>query len=88
MTIICCERTATLDEQSCLPWESSYVASERRICVGSIQTENGSATQSVLAVVPQGKEINPYECARSSHVLAFWDHHDEDVYTFDDGNPV
>lgn len=29
-----------------------------------------------------------YELARSSGTLAFWDATEEDLYTFDDGEPV
>jgi hypothetical protein len=88
MTVTCRERTATLDEQFCLPWENLYFASELRICVGSIQAERRSDTRSVLAIMTQDEEMNPYECVRSSHTLAFWDHRDEDIYSFNDGEPV
>jgi len=88
MTVTYCERTATIDGQFCLPWESSYVVSEIRICLGNIQAERSSDTKSVLSVAEQEEETNPYECARSSRVLTFWDQRDEDIYSFDDGKPV
>jgi hypothetical protein len=33
-------------------------------------------------------ELIPYECTRSSGVLSFWDDEGEDVYSFEDGQPV
>lgn len=33
-------------------------------------------------------DIVPYECCRASGVLNFWDDESEDVYTFEDGQPV
>lgn len=33
-------------------------------------------------------ELVPYECTRSSGVLDFWDDDSEDIYTFEDGQPV
>jgi len=33
-------------------------------------------------------ELIPYECTRSSSVLDFWDDPSEDIYTFEDGQPV
>jgi len=33
-------------------------------------------------------ELTPYECARSSGVLNFWDDEAEDIYTFEDGQPL
>lgn len=33
-------------------------------------------------------ELVPYECTRSSGVLDFWDDESEDIYTFEDGQPL
>ena len=37
---------------------------------------------------PSEADLIPYECARSSGVLDFWDEEGEDIYTFEDGQPV
>jgi len=34
------------------------------------------------------QELVPYECTRSSGVLNFWDDENEDIYSFEDGQPV
>ena len=88
MTITCEEPTATIGAQSCLPWGISYVVSERRVCLGSIQAERDSATRSVMALVTHEEDLNPYEFMRSGRVLAFWDDPKEDVYSLNDGEPV
>jgi hypothetical protein len=33
-------------------------------------------------------ELSPYECARSSGTLNFWDDPEEDIYTLEDGQPL
>jgi hypothetical protein len=47
-----------------------------------------TATESVLAFKMPEPEVVPYECSRSSGVLSFWDNPAEDIYTFEDGQPV
>lgn len=47
-----------------------------------------AATESVLAFKPSEPDLVPYECARYSGVLSFWDNPAEDIYTFEDGQPV
>jgi len=47
-----------------------------------------AATESVLAFKPPEPDLVPYECSRSSGVLSFWDNPAEDIYTFEDGQPV
>jgi len=33
-------------------------------------------------------DLIPYECSRSSGSLSFWDDPQEDIYTFEDGQPL
>jgi hypothetical protein len=47
--------------------------------------EDISSTQSALEFKPLEPELVPYECARASGVLSFWDDPAEDIYTFEDG---
>jgi hypothetical protein len=59
------------------------------VYVGNVSiTVNSAATQSVLAFEPPEPELVPYECCRSSGVLSFWDNPSEDIYSFEDGQPV
>jgi hypothetical protein len=37
---------------------------------------------------PQEIELTPYECTRFSGVLDFWDDESEDIYNFEDGQPL
>ncbi len=46
------------------------------------------ATESVLAFEMPEPELIPYNACRSSGALSFWDDPSEDIYSFDDGNPV
>lgn len=39
-------------------------------------------------LVSSEPELVPYECTRSSGVLDFWDDESEDIYTFEDGQPL
>jgi hypothetical protein len=47
-----------------------------------------SSTQSISTFKLSEPDINPYDCCRSSGVLSFWDDPQEDIYSFDDGQPV
>jgi len=49
---------------------------------------NSAATQSVLAFNPPEPDLVPYECTRSSGVLAFWGDDGEDIYSFENGKIV
>jgi len=86
MSPILIERSATLDEQSCFQSLSSYAASEPYICLGSIQPDRDSATQSVMTVAEHEGDLNPYDFMRLSGMLAFWDDPAEDLYSFEDGD--
>ena len=87
MTVICSRPTAVADETGS-PWESYYVASEGHIRLGAVQTGSTSDTASALVAVGPESDLSPYECIRSSRLLAFWDNPAEDIYSFDDGEPV
>jgi len=87
MTFTCGRPTATADEIGS-PWENYYVASEGHIRLGSVQTGSTSDTASALVAVALESDLSPYECIRSSRLLAFWDNPAEDIYSFDDGEPV
>lgn len=41
-----------------------------------------------LAAEPLEPDLVPYECCRASGVLSFWDDPSEDIYTFEDGQPL
>lgn len=45
-------------------------------------------TESVRAFKPSESELVPYQACRSSGVLSFWDDPREDIYSFEDGQPV
>jgi hypothetical protein len=45
-------------------------------------------TESVIAAMATEPDLIPYECCRSSGILSFWDEPDEDLYTFEDGQPL
>lgn len=54
----------------------------------TFRLEDATLTQSVLAAMATEPELIPYECTRSSGVLDFWDDPSEDIYSFEDGQPV
>jgi len=54
----------------------------------TFRLEDATVTQSVLAAMVTEPALIPYECTRSSGVLNFWDDEGEDIYTFEDGQPV
>ena len=82
------EQTATAD-QFASQWESCYTTSDVPIRLGmAVQQDSISDTRSVLSFMTPEEDPNPYECARSSGVLAFWDSEKEDVYSLDDGEPA
>ena len=87
MTVTYSRPTATADEIGS-PWESYYVVSQAYIRLGSIQTGSPSDTASAQVATAPESNLNPYECIRSSRLLAFWDNPAEDIYSFDDGEPV
>jgi len=89
MITIDTEQTVMSDDRSMSTWERCYSTSQVYMRLGdTIQEDNVSDTRSVLAIVPLEEELNPYECARSSGILAFWDSEEEDIYSFDDGEPA
>jgi len=89
MTIVCRDYTETIDSQITSSWASGYRRLGDPVRLGGIcQAENISETKSVSAVVPPEGDLNPYECLRSSRGLAFWDRPEEDVYSFEDGQPA
>jgi len=59
-----------------------YVTSSAFVNISS------TATESVLAFEMPESELIPYNACRSSGALSFWDDPSEDIYSFDDGNPV
>jgi len=68
---------------------SCYKNLSDTVYVGNVSiTVNSAATQSVLAFEPPEPDLVPYQCCRSSGVLSFWDDTSEDIYTFEDGQPV
>ena len=54
----------------------------------TFRVSDATATESVMAAMATEPDLIPYECCRSSGVLSFWDNPDEDLYTFEDGQPV
>ncbi|MBU1260222.1 MAG: hypothetical protein KJ757_08260 [Planctomycetes bacterium] len=65
-----------------------YVLSGR-INIGSMFVlMSNSATESAKVIVPEESELTPYECCRLSGALSFWDNPKEDIYSFDDGQPL
>jgi len=47
-----------------------------------------TVTESVRAFSPSESELVPYQACRSSGVLSFWDDPSEDIYSFEDGQPL
>ena len=70
-------------------WNVGYLAPGDLLCVGSIRWENNiSETKSVSTLMVLEPDLSPYEYMRLSGILAFWNEPEEDIYTFDDGQPV
>lgn len=89
MTVVCEESTGTVDSQMAFMWQSGYLTPGAPIHYGAVcGVEDASETKSVSAVRPMEPELNPYECLRLSGGLAFWDRPEEDLYSFDDGQPT
>jgi len=89
MTIIHTGYAATADSQSFASWDSGYSTPGAPFRFGNIrQMRNTSETQSVSAVIPIEPDLTPYECMRLGGGLAFWDKPEEDLYSFDDGQPA
>jgi hypothetical protein len=83
------EQTAISADQFTPTWETCYTTSQVYIRLGAmIQADSVSDTRSVLALTRVEEDLNPYECVRSSSILAFWDSEEEDIYSFDDGEPA
>lgn len=80
-------QTATICSEANSPWDSRYGTPVcNYIHLGRIfQTHNVSDTASVLNLSPPEQDLNAYQCARSSGVLAFWDRPEENIYNPDDG---
>ena len=86
-------QTSTLLEQSdplpLLGADDCYLARSDIRSAGNVYVPDSRAsTESVLAFKPSEPNLIPYECCRSSGVLSFWDEPEEDIYTFEDGQPV
>lgn len=45
-------------------------------------------TECIRALESPEPELVPYECCRASGALSFWDNESEDIYTFEDGQPL
>jgi len=89
MTIIHRQQTATVESQVAASWDRSSTGLDDQVYPGSIsQASDISDTESVLALVSPDQDLNPYECLRLSGGLAFWDRGEEDIYSFDDGEPA
>ncbi len=89
MTVTHERPTETVDNQSTSAWNSGYWTPGALLRYGSIcGVEDVSETKSVSAIRPLESELNPYECLRLSGRLAFWDRPEEDIYSFDDGQPT
>ncbi len=89
MTVIREAPTGTVDSQIASGWNTGYLTPGTLFHYGRIcGVEDVSETKSVASVRPLEPELNPYRCMRSSGGLAFWDQPQEDVYSFDDGQPT
>ena len=63
-------------------------AHPRHVTGSAFVNISSTATESVLAFEMPEPELIPYNACRSSGALSFWDDPSEDIYSFDDGNPV
>ncbi|MCK5269308.1 MAG: hypothetical protein KAJ46_00930 [Sedimentisphaerales bacterium] len=63
-------------------------AHPRHVASSTFVNISNTATESVLAFEMPEPELIPYNVCRSSGALSFWDDPSEDIYSFDDGNPV
>jgi len=79
-----------IDETSDLsPIEHSYNAPSDVICVGELYIKlNTTYTECIHELQSSEPDVVPYECCRASGVLSFWDDPKEDIYTFEDGQPI
>jgi len=89
MTITYKQHSGTTDSITTSPWGSGYSVPGNPLRVGNIcQANNISETKSVSTLTAIEPDLNPYECMRGSGGLAFWEGPEEDIYTFDDGQPA
>jgi len=59
------------------------------VCIGELYIRvNSTDTECIREFQQTEPDIVPYDCCRDSGVLSFWDDPTEDIYTFEDGQPI
>lgn len=72
-----------------LPTEHCYNVPSDLVCIGELYIRLSTTdTECIREFQPTEPDIVPYEFCRSSGVLSFWDDPSEDIYTFEDGQPI
>lgn len=72
-----------------LPEKPFYNIPNEIVIIGNFFVKaNHTDTECIRALKLPEPELVPYECSRDSGVLSFWDDEGEDIYSFEDGQPV